>query len=87
MAAVRAGGDGPGLMGAREREASLFAWEAGAARDGPTRWAETLRHELMRRRGAGERLCRSRRRREGAARVLGEDDMALPKARELSQLF
>lgn len=86
MAAVGAGGDGRGFMGAREREASLFAWEVGAARDSPARWAETLRHELMCRRGAGEWLRGSRRRREGAARVLGDDDTALPKARVLPQL-
>lgn len=86
MAAVGAGGDGRGLMGAREREATLFAWEVGAARDSPARWAETLRHELMCRKGAGEWLRGSRRRREGAARVLGDDDTALPKARVLPPL-
>lgn len=85
MAAVGAGGDGRGFMGAREREASLFAWEVGAARDSPAQWAETLCHELMRRRGAGEWLRGSRRRREGA-RVLGDDDTALPKARVLPPL-
>ena len=75
-------------MGAGEREESLFSWEVPPARGSPAQWAETLRHKLMRRRGADaeeagedEEGASSR-----AARALREGDTALPKARVLSQL-
>lgn len=87
MAAVRVGEDGWGLTGAWEREESLFAWEVRPARGSSARWAETLRDELMRRRGAdaeggGEDEGRGRLQ----SRVLGKGDTALPEARLLSQI-